>query len=144
VELSASRRTRVTRGPPPKHAQDEEDAVSAWNIQVSEVNGVLQNVSGLVGDEEGTTGLSGEYTALGRSLEDVHGAASSVPIGIALGEFAAHYLGIVGEMITLSASATGGAGEATMHYVNGNLEMAEDAQANACAVPDPPVPQSPH
>ncbi|GAA1440456.1 DUF6507 family protein [Nocardiopsis tropica] len=118
--------------------------MSAWNIQVSEVNGVLQNVSGLVGDEEGTTGLSGDYMNLGRSLEDVDGAACSIPISVALGEFAAHFLGVVGEMINLSASATGGAGEATMHYVNGNLEMAEDAQANACMVPGSPLPQQPH
>lgn len=117
--------------------------MSAWNLQVSEVNGVLRNVSDLVGDEEGTTGLSGEYTDLGESLEDVGSAAASVPISIALGEFGAHFLGIVGEMITLSASATGGAGEATMHYANGNLEMAENAQANAGAAPEPQYPQ-PH
>lgn len=118
--------------------------MSAWNIQVPEVNGVLQNVSGLIGDEEGTTGLSGEYVELGRSLEEVDGAAASIPISIALGEFAAHFLGIVGDMVSLSASATGGAGEATMHYVNGNLEMAEDAQANACMVADPAYSQQPH
>ncbi|ADH68085.1 DUF6507 family protein [Nocardiopsis dassonvillei] len=117
--------------------------MSAWNIQVSEVNGVLRNVSGLIGDEEGTTGLSGEYTDLGTRLEEVNSAASSIPISIALGEFGTHFLGVVGEMITLSASATGGAGEATMHYANGNLEMAENAQANAGTVPGPPAIQ-PH
>jgi hypothetical protein len=117
--------------------------MSAWNIQVPEVNGVLFNVSELVGDEEGTTGLSGDYTDLGESLQEVGTAASSVPISIALGEFAAHYLGIVGEMIALGANATAGAGEATMHYANGNLEMAETSQANARVVPDPSSPQ-PH
>jgi hypothetical protein len=117
--------------------------MSAWNIQVPEVNGVLRSVSGLVGDEEGTTGLSGEYTDLGARLEEANSAASSIPISIALGEFGTHFLGIVGEMITLSASATAGAGEATMHYANGNLEMAENAQANAGTLPDPPAIQ-PH
>jgi hypothetical protein len=117
--------------------------MSAWNIQVSEVNGVLRSVSGLIGDEEGTTGLSGEYTDLGGSLEEVGTAASSVPISIALGEFGEHFLGIVGEMISLSSRATGGAGEATVHYANGNLEMAEEAQANAGVVSDPYLPQ-PH
>ncbi|MCK9871339.1 DUF6507 family protein [Nocardiopsis dassonvillei] len=118
--------------------------MSAWNIQVPEVFGVLQNVSGLVGDEQGTSGLSGEYMNLSTSIEDVNTAACSAPIGIALSEFASHCLGKVNDMIALSASATGGAGEATTHYVNGNLEMAEVAQANACTVPDPVSPQQPH
>lgn len=114
-----------------------------WNIQVPEVNGVLQNVSGLIGDEEGTTGLSGNYLDLASSLEDVGSAAGSVPISLALGEFGAHFLGIVEEMLSLSAGATAGAGEATMHYVNGNLEMAENAQDNAGIAPDPQGPE-PH
>lgn len=118
--------------------------MSAWNIQVPEVNGVLLNVSGLLGDEEGTSGLSGDYADLGESLEEVDTAAASIPISIALGEFAAHYLGIVGEMIALGANATAGAGEATMHYANGNLEMAETSQANAGVVPDDTSAPQPH
>lgn len=117
--------------------------MSAWDIQVPEVNGVLLNVADLVGDEEGTSGLSGDYLRLGESLEEVGTAAGSVPISIALGEFAAHFLGIVGDMIALGASATAGAGEATAHYMNGNLEMAQTCQANAGVVPDPPLLQ-PH
>ncbi|MFV2196935.1 DUF6507 family protein [Nocardiopsis sp. LOL_012] len=80
--------------------------------------------------------MTGEHLDLATRLEEASGEACSVPVAIALGEFAEHFLGVVGEMTSLSASATGGAGEATLHYVNGNLEMAGDAQANACAVPD--------
>ena len=48
--------------------------MSAWNIQVPEVNGVLLNVSGLLGDEEGTSGLSGDYAdlALTSTRDTVH------------------------------------------------------------------------
>ncbi|MEU0237360.1 hypothetical protein ABZ234_06675 [Nocardiopsis sp. NPDC006198] len=41
-----------------------------------------------------------------------------------------------------SASTTGSAGEATVRHANGNLEMAEHVQANACATPGPRSPES--
>jgi len=50
---------------------------------------------------------------------------------VALAEFGEHYFTEVGGMVEKSASAVAGASEATLHYANGNLQMAADAQANA-------------
>ncbi|WP_017614687.1 DUF6507 family protein [Nocardiopsis salina] len=111
--------------------------MSAWNIQVPEVQGVLTTVSGQIGDEDGSSGLTGDSLALGEATADCEDAAGSVPISAALGEFAEYVSGLVGGVVELTASAVGGAGEATSHYVAGDLEMASEAQDNIGEVPDP-------
>ena len=111
--------------------------MSAWNIRPSEVGTILSTVSGHVGDEEGTEGLTGHLTSLEGHLADAASGAHSSPIEMALGEFAEHFFGEVGDMVAITSSAVTGAGEATMHYVNGNLDMAFDAQANAGKVVTP-------
>ncbi|MEV2277783.1 DUF6507 family protein [Nocardiopsis sp. NPDC049922] len=112
------------------------DVVSGWNIQVPEVSGVLNQVHGHIGDEDATTGLTGNMTDLGGCLEEVSTHAASAPIGIALAEFAEHYFGVLGEAVGLGASAVSGASEATLYYVEGNHAMAAQAQANAGQIPD--------
>jgi len=111
--------------------------VSAWNIQVPEVRGVLTTVSGHIGDEDGSSGLTGDSVALGEATTEAEAAASSVPISVALGEFSEYVSGLVGGIVELTASAVGGASEATGHYVAGDLEMASEAQGNIGEVPDP-------
>ncbi|GAA0987346.1 MULTISPECIES: DUF6507 family protein [Nocardiopsidaceae] len=105
--------------------------MSAWNIQTGEVFGVLSGVSGHIGDEEGSQGLTSHLNSMETHLNEANSAANSDPIGVALSEFAEHYFDEVGGMVEKSASAVGGASDATLHYVNGNLQMAADAQANA-------------
>jgi hypothetical protein len=109
--------------------------VSTWTVYPEEVFGVLSGVSGHIGDEDGTQGLTGHMTSLETHLNEANSAANSNPIGVALSEFAEHYFSEIGGMIGKSASAVEGAGEATMQYANGNLEMAAEAQANAGEVP---------
>ncbi|NKY99688.1 DUF6507 family protein [Nocardiopsis alborubida] len=112
--------------------------MSAWNIQVSEVSGVLAAVGEHIGDEEGTSGLTGDMRLLGLHLEQAAASSDSDPIGIALGAFAEHCFGTLQGMAELSASAVNGAGSATLYYVEGDTDMAAEAQDNAGAVEDPP------
>ncbi|SHI56675.1 hypothetical protein SAMN05421803_101601 [Nocardiopsis flavescens] len=105
--------------------------MSTWNIRPPEVGAILGTVSGHVGDEEGTEGLTGHLTSLEGHLADAASGAHSPPIEMALGEFAGHFFAEVGDMVALTTSAVTGAGEATTHYVNGDLDMAAEAQANA-------------
>ncbi|MDE3723290.1 MULTISPECIES: DUF6507 family protein [Nocardiopsis] len=102
--------------------------MSTWNIQPAEVGAILDTVFSHIGDEEGTSGLTGDTVDLGDHLVDADTHAASAPIGQALSEFAEHYFGVLGEAIGLASGAVNGAGEATLHYVNGNLEMAAEAQ----------------
>jgi hypothetical protein len=111
--------------------------MSAWNIQPQEVTTILSTVSGYVGDETGTEGLTSHMKSLETHLNEADSAAASAPIGAALSEFAAHYFGEIGDMVAISSSAVEGAGEATLHYTNGNLEMAAESQANAGEIPGP-------
>lgn len=111
--------------------------MSEWSIQPSEVNTVLGNVADHIGNEEGTSGLVGESVSLGEALQEADSAAGSVPISVALGEFAEHYFDIFGDAIGLSASAVSGVAEATGHYVDGDLDMAATAQDSASEIPDP-------
>jgi hypothetical protein len=110
--------------------------MSAWNIQPQEATTILSAVSGHVGDEEGTEGLTGHMKSLETHLNEADSAAASAPIGVALGELAAHYFGEIGDMVAISSSAVAGAGEAILHYTNGNLEMAAESQAHAGEMPD--------
>ncbi|WP_157982385.1 DUF6507 family protein [Nocardiopsis sp. FIRDI 009] len=82
----------------------------AWSIQPQEVFGVLSSVSEHVGDEDGTEGLTGHMTSLETHLNEANSAANSDPIGTALAEFAEHYFGEIGGMVSKSASAVSGAG----------------------------------
>ncbi|MFW6642076.1 DUF6507 family protein [Nocardiopsis algeriensis] len=108
--------------------------MSSWNIQPAEVGSVLSTVFSYIGDEEGTTGLTGDMTALGERLLDADTHAASGPIGVALAEFAQHYFGVLNGAVGLAAGAVDGAGQATLHYVEGDLEMAAEAQAGAGTV----------
>ncbi|QBI52230.1 DUF6507 family protein [Streptomonospora litoralis] len=108
--------------------------MSRWDLKPDEVYGVLNTVAGHIGDEEGTEGLTKHSTSLEGALQDANAAASSAPIGMALQEFSTHCSGLIGDMIGLGSSAVKGAGDATRHYANGNLEMALEAQANSGVV----------
>ena len=90
---------------------------------------------GHVGEEGGGDGLIGGMERLETNLTDASEHAASPVVSMALGEFADHFFGVTGDMVRLTGSAIEGAGEATNHYNNGNLEMAEESQANAGEIP---------
>ncbi|WP_159941377.1 MULTISPECIES: DUF6507 family protein [unclassified Nocardiopsis] len=119
--------------------------MSKWNIQPGEVGAVLTNVAGYIGEEGGSDGLVGAMTSTESLLTAISEEANSAPVSMALGEFATHNFGLMGDMAGLTVSAVTGASEATTAYVNGNLEMAAEAQENAGVIPEPePRPYGPH
>ncbi|MEE2036198.1 DUF6507 family protein [Nocardiopsis sp. CT-R113] len=119
--------------------------MSAWNILPSEVGGVLTTVAGYIGEEGGSEGLVGSMTAAETLLESISSEADSAPISLALGEFAAHNFNLMGSMAGVTVSAVTHTSEAVNYYVQGNLDMAAEAQENAGVVPEPerqgPLPQ---
>ncbi|KII00507.1 hypothetical protein LP52_01425 [Streptomonospora alba] len=108
--------------------------MSVWDLKPEQISGVLTTVSGHIGDEERTEGLSLHSKTLEDALDEANTAASSGPIGMALQSFSEHCFGLIGDMVDRGSSAVTGAGDATAHYVNGNLEMAAEAQSNAGTV----------
>ncbi|MDE3723916.1 DUF6507 family protein [Nocardiopsis sp. N85] len=116
--------------------------MSQWNIQPAAVGGVLTTVAGHLGEEGSGEGLIGVMENIEKHLGECGDCAQSGVVGMALGEFATHYFKTMGDMASLTMSAVSGASKATTHYVNGNLEMAEEAQGNAGVVPEPEPPRN--
>ncbi|MEE2046212.1 DUF6507 family protein [Nocardiopsis tropica] len=111
--------------------------MTAWNIQPAEVGAVLTTTMSYLGEEGGGEGLFGDMETIEQRVTSLSTHINSAPIGIALGEFAEHNFGLMGDMAGVTVSAVTGASEATTHYVNGNLEMAAEAQQNAGVLPEP-------
>lgn len=112
--------------------------MTRWNIQPAEVGGVLTTVVGHIGEEGGGEGLIGTASSFEHCIIRCGEIPdNSLPIGIALGEFADHYFGLIGDMAALTSSAVQGASEATIAYIDGDLEMAAQHQAAAGTVPEP-------
>ncbi|MGW9633191.1 DUF6507 family protein [Nocardiopsis alba] len=117
--------------------------MSSWSIDPPQVSAILTETLGLIGEEGGTDGLVGDMDTIATTAETVSEMADSVPISIALSEFCGHYFEVMGEMAAKTLSGVEGAGDATTAYVNGNLEMAAEAQSNAGVVPPPDAPPPP-
>ncbi|WP_174545951.1 DUF6507 family protein [Nocardiopsis dassonvillei] len=116
--------------------------MSGWNIQPAEVGAVLTSVAGYIGEEGGSDGLVGAMTSAENLITAINEEANSTPVSVALGEFAEHNFGLMGDMAGLTVSAVTGASEATTHYFNGNLDMAAEAQENAGVIPEPEPPST--
>ncbi|MUL42637.1 hypothetical protein FZ103_15900 [Streptomonospora sp. PA3] len=110
--------------------------MSTWDISPEGVSSVLTAVGGHVGDEAMTEGLTGQIDDFSTHVVSASEQAASEPIGQALDEFAGHFGPRMWTMVARTASAISGCSEATTAYVNGNLEMAAEAQGNAGEVPD--------
>ncbi|MDE3719944.1 DUF6507 family protein [Nocardiopsis sp. N85] len=109
--------------------------MSSWDIDPARVGGVLEATLGHLGDEEGTGGLTRELSQLETHLGNAVEECGSGIVSDALGRFAEHYFGVLGDMAGTTLRAVEGAYEATTHYMEGNLEMAAEAQANAAKEP---------
>ncbi|GAB3439235.1 hypothetical protein GCM10027570_03270 [Streptomonospora sediminis] len=105
--------------------------MSAWDIQAPEVNVVVQNVGAHVSGEDGSGGLVAKIESFGTHIGDAGTAAASGPIGTALEEFVGEYGDKLQGMVLKSGSCIRGCVDATSAYLNGNLQMASDAQGNA-------------
>ncbi|WP_053617943.1 DUF6507 family protein [Nocardiopsis sp. NRRL B-16309] len=112
--------------------------MSAWNIQPGPVGAVLAAVNGHLGDQEGTSGLTGHVRDLGDAVVAAsETCADSLPVSIALNGFLEHCSPDCRSMIEKTASAITGCSDATNHYRDGALDMAAEAQANAGVLFDP-------
>ncbi|MEY9214296.1 hypothetical protein NI17_020515 [Thermobifida halotolerans] len=110
--------------------------MSGWDLNPAEINTVLQAVGEHVGGEDGTGGLVGLLDDFGTHVEEAGTACASGPIGMALGEFMDEYTDKLKGMVDKSVSAVTGCSDATMFYVNGNLEMAAEAQRGVNQSPE--------
>lgn len=112
--------------------------MSVWNIQHQEVGSVLTAVNGHLGDQEGTSGLTGQVKDLGDAVvAAAETCADSLPVSIALNGFLESYGPDCRAMIEKTGSAITGCSDATNHYLDGSLDMAAEAQANAGDIFDP-------
>ncbi|RCV57269.1 DUF6507 family protein [Marinitenerispora sediminis] len=105
--------------------------MTAWDIRPAGVGEILTEVSGYVGGSDGAGGLAGDVDEVLSLTEYASSCAASGPISTALAEFVTSVGGTLGAMVAKAASAATGCGDATVAYLDGNLEMAAEAQANA-------------
>ncbi|HJE58851.1 MAG TPA: DUF6507 family protein [Nocardiopsis listeri] len=117
--------------------------MSEWSIDPVQVGSVLSETAEHLGEEGGGSGLLGHMSQLETRITAVNSHINSAPIGIAIGEFAEHNFAMLGDMLSLTASGLQGAGEATTAYVEGDQDMAAEAQAQAGDIPDPNAPSGP-
>lgn len=117
--------------------------MGSWDINPQQVSAVLSETAGHIGEEGSGGGLMGHMTQLQTKITALNGHINSAPIGVALGEVAEHYFGMLGGMLSLTASAVQGASEATTLYMEGDREMAAEAQSTAGHIPDPDAPPPP-
>ncbi|TDQ52268.1 DUF6507 family protein [Actinorugispora endophytica] len=110
--------------------------MSGWDINAPEVGAIMKTVGSHVGGEDGTGGLVALLTTFGTHVESAGTACASEPIGIALSEFVEEYSEDLTSMVAKSASAITGCVDATTFYLDGNLEMAAEAQGNAGDISD--------
>ncbi|MDA0565004.1 DUF6507 family protein [Streptomonospora sp. S1-112] len=105
--------------------------MTTWDIEAPQVNEVVQTVGGHVGGDDGTGGLVAKIETFGGHIQEAGTAAASGPIGTALEEFVTEYGGTLESMVLKTAAAINGCVKATGYYLEGNLQMAADAQSNA-------------
>lgn len=114
-----------------------EVVVGSWDVDPEQVGAVLSQTAERIGEEGGGEGLLGHMNAIEEAITGCESAVYSTPVSIALGEFCGYYFGVMGEMVSKAASGVEGASDATTAYVNGDLEMAAEAQGTAGTIVDP-------
>jgi hypothetical protein len=103
-----------------------------WNIDPAGVKSVVTKVAGHVTDGHGGGDtLESHAKDLADHIGEAGTSAASNPIGTALKEFVEHYAPTLKGMATKTGNCIQGAVDATKHYIQGDLEMAADAQKNA-------------
>jgi hypothetical protein len=105
--------------------------VSRWDIQPSGVQGVLQQTQSVAEH------FDGHMRAMNTAMEGAGTQASSGIIGQALAGFAESQRQSIEFVFSRTGAAMTGAANATRAYVQGDLEMAANAQASASGAPDP-------
>ncbi|MFV2196657.1 DUF6507 family protein [Nocardiopsis sp. LOL_012] len=105
--------------------------MSAWDLDIPGVSTVLTNTGADLGVDEAGGGLAEQAETTGQEIADAVEAVRSAPVEAELLRFLGTYNGRTGEMLITGLSCVVGAGEAAQAYMDGNEEMALEAQRNA-------------
>jgi hypothetical protein len=114
--------------------------MSAWDIDPVGVRGVLETtIEAAKGIEGWGKGYSGHLQSAAESAGTLYMQSGERPeaglVGAALGEFAEKTQTDIAYVVARATSSIQGASDATVAYVNGDIEMAEEAQAAALKEP---------
>lgn len=105
--------------------------MTKWDIDPAGVRTVLQNTQTIAGEFEG------QMTSLNGGVEGAAAQSCSPIVVKALSGFAQSVSADIGFVFARTGACMGGAANATNAYVDGDLEMAANAQSSATAAPDP-------
>jgi hypothetical protein len=105
--------------------------MSKWDIDPGGVRTVLLSV------EEIAKEFEGQMTALNTGVEGAATESSSNIVGSALAGFAESVTANIQFVFARTGSCMGGCAQATNAYLDGDFEMAANAQASAYAAPNP-------
>ena len=108
-----------------------------WDIQPSGVQGVLQRVEGVAEQFES------HVRSINEAMQGAGAEASSGIVGQALQGFAEAQRSDSQFVFSRTGAAMTGVANATQAYVQGDLEMAANAQSSASAAPEPRMPGGP-
>lgn len=100
-----------------------------WDIDPGGVRGVLGRVEGIA------SGFEGQMTRLNTALSGSAEQSSSEIVASALSGFAEAQKSSIEFVFTRTSSCMNAAAQATNAYLEGDLEMAANAQASATAAP---------
>lgn len=108
--------------------------MSAWDIDLSGVQGVVSRTEGV------GKAFEGQMTKLEAALSGAAGQSSSSIVAEALSGFAKANMDQIKFVFTRTGACLNAAVQATNAYVHGDLTMAANAQrsAAAAALPSPP------
>lgn len=105
--------------------------MSRWDIDPAGVRAVLTGTQQVAGE------FDGQMTSLNAGIEGAAAQSSSGIVASALAGFAEAAGANISFVFTRTGACLGGAATATNAYLDGDLEMAANAQASATAAPDP-------
>lgn len=102
----------------------------AWDIDPVGVQGVIQSTANVAASFEG------EFTSYGTAMQGSAENCASEIVGLALQGFSMAYMPDMEFIVQRTSACMTGAVNATNFYVQGDLEMAANAQSSATAAPD--------
>ena len=105
--------------------------MTRWDIDPAGVRTVLQSTETVAREFEG------QMTTLNTGMEGAATQSSSEIVASALAGYAESAATDITFVFTRTGACMGGAAQATNAYLDGDLEMAANAQASATAAPDP-------
>ena len=105
--------------------------MSAWDISPNGVRGVLTRTRGVAMEFEG------QMSSLDAAVQGAGAQCSSGIVGEAIAGFFASAQADMQFVFTRTDACLNAAAQATNAYIDGDLEMAANAQSSAAATPDP-------